>query len=77
MKMKHTSHRYLIYIPHIHTSHRYGIKKPRPKHGHKLVNITFEAQIMKKLSHTNAGMKKALLIKKAVCITVVSKCSSK
>ena len=56
-------------------SHRYDINRTRPRHGHKLVNIkclhvlsntsaTFEAQLMKKLSNTEAERKKSVVYKK-------------
>ena len=59
-------------------SHRYGINRLRCRYGH-IVNIKTvsvyvlsntqaisEAQFMKKLSNTEAELKKALLIKKCV-----------
>ena len=54
-------------------SHRYNINRPRPRHEHKYTKNKIRhskmiAQFMKKLSNTEAELKKSVTYKKTVYI---------
>ena len=68
--MKNRSHRYDINRPWYRHGNKYNKYKKKSQYDDALYIkqhlVTFEAQFMKKLSNTEAELKKALLMKKSV-----------